>query len=180
MTEPTTFSALLICLQKAQVDIATAMAEKNERVKLAAQYEAEAYELRAVVAASGTENQRRVVELQGRVAELQQVADKVPMLLGYVQELQEMFGLMENQNYDLLQENQRLQSTAARLENQSNDHLRLWTQELRKTAELMEENAALKRAEKRRGKFLTRARLTRNKLRRRLYALQRKRKAGKA
>ena len=174
MSEPVTFSALLICLQNAQRDAAVAIEDKNVRVKLAAQYEAEAYKLRAVIAASGTENQRRVVELQDRVAELQQIADQVPTMMANVGELQWLFRALQGMCHVLQLENQKLQADAARLENLSNDHLRLWIEEVRQNAELSEENHALKRANKRNGKFLTRARLTRNKLRRRLYALQRK------
>ena len=154
--------------QKSQVDVAAAIEEKNVRVKLAAQYEAEAYELRGVVAASGSENQRRAVELQGRVAELQtenvQLQELLRQMLNNTRVLQEssrewmqMYDGLEAQNLDLRVQNQRLQFDAAGVENQAS-----------------REKAELQRSEGRLKKQLARARKSRDKFKWRLYALRRK------
>ena len=57
-------AALAICLQKSQVDILEAVQEKNKQAELAAKAEAQAFELRAVIGASGSENMQRIVALQ--------------------------------------------------------------------------------------------------------------------
>ena len=154
MSEPATFSALLVCLQKAQVDIATAIADKNERVRLGALYEAEAYALRAVIASTGTENQRRIVELQAQnrsLYELIQASQNASRALQEaLLECHEECDEQDEENRELRFQNQKLLNDAADIENKAN-----W------------EKAELQRR-------LKAQRLTRNKLRRRLYALQRR------
>ena len=176
------FAALTICLQKAQVDVADAIQEKNEQAKLAAQYKTKADTLVAIINDSGGQNQRRIVELAGFAADLQDATHELMDLCHELEAANREWHVTSDRqnerNLQLTMENHRLQATAGRIQEQANTHLRLWVEEVRANAEVQRENFELKRSERRLKLQLARARKSRNKAQRRLYTLRAKVRKG--
>ena len=192
-------SALVICLQKAQVDIVEAVQEKTKQAELAAKAEAQASELRAVIEASGSENMQRVVALLGAV---QSKNGLIEALQGLVQSKDGLIGALD----DLVQAKDRaieardellevrvrkiqalkddydqLLDFARRLQQQSDKYRDYFVDAAISKGNLMRQNVALQSANKRHEKNTKRARETCEKLRGRLYRLEKRaRKAGKA
>ena len=160
--EPTKWAALTLCLQRSQVDVAEAMREKDEQAKRAAGARAEVSALRAIVEASGSEKMRRAVALQDTIWEREDTIES----LDYIIETQRDFIQKQTEtNQSLRITNNQLQAAVQRVQQQSNLHLDLYVKELRARTDLQ-------RSERRANMYLERARKSRNKAQRRLYALR--------
>ena len=160
--EPTKWAALTLCLQRSQVDVAEAMREKDEQTKRAARARADVSTYRAIVEASGSELMQQTMALQDTIRVHESTIDALVSVLDaerdYIQKQTET-------NQSLLITNNQLQAAVKHVQQQSDLHLELYVKELRTRTDLQ-------RSERRANMYLERARKSRNKAQRRLYALR--------
>ena len=176
--EPTKHAALMVFLQQSQVDLATAKQEKDEQIERAAKAEAQVSELRAVIDAPGSENMRRVVELQDEVQSKNLTIERLGNAMEglgqeFLTELELNRGL-ENRNNelrnvinDLSDSHTKVTAIARGIQEGRDKYMELWLQEMRRRIDA-------ERSDRRNAMYLKRARKSRNKAQRRLYALRRK------
>ena len=174
--EPTKQAALMICLQQTQLDLATAQQEKNKQTARAAKAEGEVSKLRAAINASGSENLRRIVELEAMVQRKNDFIDRQADVIDALDDgnhtlsqnlrnLDEHCGKLLEVNKQLRDRRDELQAAGQRILADRNLYMELWLKEMggRVNAE---------RSDRRNKMYLERARKSRNKAQRRLYALR--------
>ena len=174
--EPTKQAALMICLQRTQLDLATAQQEKNKQTARATKAEGEVSKLRAAINASGSENLRRIVELEAMVQRKNDFIDRQADVIDALDDgnhtlsqnlrnLDEHCGKLLEVNKQLRDRRDELQAAGQRILADRNLYMELWLKEMggRVNAE---------RSDRRNKMYLERARKSRNKAQRRLYALR--------
>ena len=176
--EPTKHAALMVCLRQSQVDVAIAKREKDAQIERAARAEAEVAKLRAVIDASGSDNVRRIVQLQD---EVERKSRNVAILEGttriYVDtiatqdrqiiELENRNATLRNITDDLSNSHTKVATIARGIQEGRDKYMELWLQE-------MQGRIDAERSDRRNKMYLKRARKSRNKAQRRLYALRAK------
>ena len=176
--EPTKHAALMVCLRQSQVDVAIAKREKDAQIERAARAEAEVAKLRAVIDASGSDNVRRIVQLQD---EVERKSRNVAILEGttriYVDtiatqdrqiiELENRVATLRDVTKDLSESHTKVATIARGIQEGRDKYMELWLQE-------MQGRIDAERSDRRNKMYLKRARKSRNKAQRRLYALRAK------
>ena len=176
--ESTKQAALMICLQQAQVDNAAAKQENEELTKRAVEAEAKVAQLRDIISNSGSENMRRIVQLQD---EVERKSRNVAILEGttriYVDtiatqdrqiiELENRVATLRDVTKDLSESHTKVATIARGIQEGRDKYMELWLQE-------MQGRIDAERSDRRNKMYLKRARKSRNKAQRRLYALRAK------
>ena len=166
----------MICLQQTQVDLATAQQEKNKQTARATKAEGEVSKLRAAINASGSENLRRIVELEAMVQRKNDLIDLQADVIDALDDgnhtlsqnlrnLDEHCGKLLEVNKQLRDRRDELQAAGQRILADRDLYMELWLKEMggRVNAE---------RSDRRNKMYLERARKSRGKAQRRLYALR--------
>ena len=166
----------MICLQQTQVDLATAQQEKNKQTERATKAEGEVSKLRAAINASGSENLRRIVELEAMVRRKNDLIDRqvdamdaldrdYHTLSQHLRSLGEHCDKLLEVNKQLRDRRDELLAAGQRILADRDLYMELWLEEMggRVNAE---------RSDRRNKMYLERARKSRGKAQRRLYALR--------
>ena len=158
------------------MDLATAQQEKNKHTERAAKAEGEVSKLRAAINASGSENLRRIVELQDEVQRKNDILDDrtglFDRLLDIHRALQRDFDAVLEHSKRLREKYDWVLATGQRIQAGRDEYLGLWTQAIQRREQERQRRVDAELADRRNKMYLERARKSRGKAQRRLYALR--------